>query len=209
MFLKLILIVLRCWFEILLNFVFFFFLFHEIHHILRGTTFFLTIGTKTQVSMFDVHKMKYSLSKKKWRFTMVSPCIYTTVYLLKYALFWWVFVLQFTYTGMGKWSVLIHIKNIFLMDARINVNIDVFCTKFPLVRFSRWKKKSFKTYYFFLFECSSSWVVLVCVQVWKEKLQRCFLLAFLCKEPLSIVSACFCLCQDMSSDSRKFIIINI
>lgn len=22
---------------------------------------------------------------------MVSPCIYTTVYLLKYALFWWVF----------------------------------------------------------------------------------------------------------------------
>lgn len=37
------------------------------------------------------------------------------------------------------------------MDARINVNIDVFCTKFPLVRFSRWKKKSFKTYYFFLF----------------------------------------------------------
>lgn len=33
---------------------------------------------------------------------MVSPCIYTTVYLLKYALFWWVFVLQFTYTGMGK-----------------------------------------------------------------------------------------------------------
>lgn len=144
MFLKHILIVLRRWFEILLNFVFFFFLFHEIHHILRGTTFFLTIGTKTQVSMFDVHKMKYSLSKKKWRFTMVSPCIYTTVYLLKYALFWWVFVLQFTYTGMGKWSVLIHIKNIFLMDARIIVNIDVFCTKFPLVRFSRWKKNPLK-----------------------------------------------------------------
>lgn len=55
---------------------------------------------------------------------MLLPCISTT------KMFWWIFVLQFTYTGMGNEIFLMHIKIIFVMDARVNVNIDVFVLDF-------------------------------------------------------------------------------
>lgn len=38
--------------------------------------------------------------------------------------------MQFTYTGMGNEIFLMHIKIIFVMDARVNVNIDVFVLDF-------------------------------------------------------------------------------
>lgn len=75
----------------------FFFLFHEIYLFFERNSFFL-IGTKTQVSIFNIHKIKYSLTKKKWRLTILLPC--TCISTTK--MFWWIFVLQFTYTGMGN-----------------------------------------------------------------------------------------------------------
>lgn len=75
----------------------FFFLFHEIYLFFERYSFFL-IGTKTQVSIFNIHKIKYSLTKKKWRLTILLPC--TCISTTK--MFWWIFVLQFTYTGMGN-----------------------------------------------------------------------------------------------------------
>lgn len=51
------------------------------------------------------------------------------------------------------------------MDARVNVNIDVFVLNFYWTDLQGEKKKYFKTYYFFLFEHFVKLEVLVCVQM--------------------------------------------
>lgn len=50
------------------------------------------------------------------------------------------------------------------MDARVNVNIDVFVLNFYWTDLQG-EKKNFKTYYFFLFEHFVKLEVLVCVQM--------------------------------------------
>lgn len=84
---------------------------------------FFTIGTKTQVSIFNIHKIKYSLTKRNGGL----QCCYLVFLLLK---FFGKFCIAIYIYRYGEWNFLMHIKIIFVMDARVNVNIDVFVLNF-------------------------------------------------------------------------------
>lgn len=75
----------------------FFFLFHEIYLIFWEVLIFYDRVQKLRFQYLTYIKLNIQ-SQKNWRFTMLLhvPCISTT------KMFWWIFVLQFTYTGMGN-----------------------------------------------------------------------------------------------------------
>lgn len=111
---------------------------------------FFTIGTKTQVSIFNIHKIKYSLTKRNGGL----QCCYLVFLVLK-------FFGEFLYCNLHiqVWGMkfLMHIKIIFVMDARVNVNIDVFVLNFYWTDLQGEKKNTLKLIISFFLNISLSW----------------------------------------------------